>query len=103
MLLGFAGGVGFYWGLVGLINAEEPSVENSGMAGLPEGILMISSAALYIPMLIWDGIGGVKGVKEYNRIEKQRHREETLKKISLRPNMNISPNGDFHAGLELKF
>lgn len=71
LVLGLPTGAGFWLGVVMLATAGSCQDEPEDCRTIGSMVTGIS-AALYLPMLIWDFVGGVKGVKDHNeRVSRQ--------------------------------
>ncbi len=57
--------------------------------------LVVAGAMFYFPSIIWDGVGGMYGVKEHNKkVRKQ--------SVSFMPQTTVTPNGGY-VGLRIGF
>jgi len=93
LVLGGLGGFAF-WGSIISLSSCAP---DDGLCGL-NAIPMMAGAALYFPMLAWDLIGGVSGVRSHN--EKIAQKLSWLKTVQ--PTLSVSDKGAM-AGIQIRF
>lgn len=104
LVLGGLSAAAFYGSLVGYLNESGPTpncydMSCSGMGKSIMGGLTIASAIPYLGFLIWDAVGGIKGVRAHNeRVKKQR--TSILHRIQ--PTVAVTKNGAF-GGVRITF
>lgn len=102
-LLGAAGGFMFWYGLVDRLTHTDTGCVCSDLSccdfnNLRSGLLIAGGSILYFPSLLWDGIGGISGVKKHN---KELQKENTSGRL-VQPILALRSDGFFLGG-ELKF
>jgi len=94
LLIGALGGYLFFDGLLDNSLCGGEYNKPCGPLG-PSGYRAALGAFLYFPALVWDGIGGISGVKSYN--EKIKNRRASIWK-TVQPTVAVTNEGFFVGG-----
>ncbi|MFH1016917.1 MAG: hypothetical protein V1798_01895 [Pseudomonadota bacterium] len=94
LILGGLSG-GFFWaGFIGSqMITEQERRDSSSMAGVGRALMMIGGGTIYFPMLLWDAIGGIYGVAQYNKEVDRRRSLGFLETIQ--PSFAYTSNGTY--------
>lgn len=97
LIIGGAGASLFWYGVIHeIVHTDQgcgntSDIGNCDFSSVVDAIAIITGGVLYIPALLWDGIGGISGVKNHN--EQVRKQASVLS--TFQPMLSVTNKGGF--------